>query len=227
MAGSLVALASARPSPLNGGTPVPGAQLWCYDAGTTTKRAWYTTSALSVALSNPLVADANGRFAAAWINPDSGAYKLVLGSSTDTDPPASPFWTEDNIPAPGPIIEGNFTGTVTGHAADPTGTVYYRIIANAAGTGKVCRLWIEANIAAVSNSTAMTLTGLPAAVRPSAQRLCALAPITNNGVNAGAGALISAAGVVTFLFGAAFDAAGFTAANSKGLISGWALDYPL
>ena len=104
MAGTLVQLGSVRATPFNGGTSVAGAQLFVYDAGTTTKRALYTTSALSVSLSNPVVADANGRFVAPWLNPAGGAYKVVLASASDTDPPASPFWTEDNIPTE---IEGD------------------------------------------------------------------------------------------------------------------------
>lgn len=96
MAGSLVVL--ARQSPLNGGTTVAGAQLFVYDAGGTTKRAIYTTSALAVQHSNPVVADANGRLAAIWLDPAGGSYKLVLATSGDTDPPASPIWTDDNIP---------------------------------------------------------------------------------------------------------------------------------
>jgi hypothetical protein len=96
MAGSLVVL--ARQSPLNGGTTVAGAQLFVYDAGTTTKRAVYTTSALAVQHSNPVVADANGRFAAVWINPAGGDYKTVLALPGDTDPPTSPIWTDDNFP---------------------------------------------------------------------------------------------------------------------------------
>lgn len=104
MAGSLVVL--ARQSPLNGGTTVPGAQLFVYDAGTTTKRAIHTTPALAIEHDNPLDADANGRFPAVYVNPLGGPYKTVLAPQGDTDPPASPFWTEDNIPSVAPAAFG-------------------------------------------------------------------------------------------------------------------------
>lgn len=96
MAGTLVQL--PRQSPLNGGTTVPGGKLFVYDAGTSTKRAIYTTSALAVQHPNPLVADANGRFAAAYVESTDGDYKEILAGASDSDPPTSPYWTEDNIP---------------------------------------------------------------------------------------------------------------------------------
>jgi hypothetical protein len=46
-------------------------------------------------------AESNGRLPAIYVNPDGGAYKVVVTSASDTDPPTSPFWTEDNIPAVG------------------------------------------------------------------------------------------------------------------------------
>ncbi len=226
MAGSLVVL--ARQSPLNGGTTVPGAQLFVYDAGTTTKRSIYTTSALSVQHSNPVVADANGRFAAVWINPDSGSYKTVLASASDTDPPASPFWTEDNIPSLGPITEGNFSATLTGMTAATTGTINYRITANAAGTGKICRLYATATITGVSNTTALTMTGLPAAVQPS---VAVFVPSTihNNTTSVIGAAQIAAAGSTITFYNTAtnLSATGFTAANNKGVEGGWQIEYAL
>ena len=44
------------------GFPIPGALLYTYVPGTTTPRTVYTDSALSVASSNPVVADASGTF---------------------------------------------------------------------------------------------------------------------------------------------------------------------
>lgn len=115
MAGSLVIL--ARQSPLNGGTTVAGAQCFVYDSGTTTKRAIYTTPALSVEHENPVVADSNGRFPAIYVNPLAGAYKTVLAPSGDTDPPASPFWTEDSIPVAAPAVFAALTSYADDAAA--------------------------------------------------------------------------------------------------------------
>lgn len=97
MASTLVVL--ARQTPLNGGTTVPGAKLFVYNAGTTTKRAIYTTSALSVQHSNPVVADSNGRLPAVWVDSTGGDYKIVLAPAADSDPPTSAFWTDDNLPS--------------------------------------------------------------------------------------------------------------------------------
>lgn len=44
------------------GFPIPGGLLYTYAPGTTTPRTVYTDSALSVAASNPVVADASGTF---------------------------------------------------------------------------------------------------------------------------------------------------------------------
>src|SRR4029079_6204656 len=79
-----------------------------------------TTSALSVQHSNPLVADANGRFAAWWVSATAGNYKLVLAPANDNDPPAAAIKTEDNIPPVGDQSDfarlsgtNPFTGTCT------------------------------------------------------------------------------------------------------------------
>lgn len=222
---------------VNAGVYVSGAKLFVYNAGTTTKRAIYTTSALSAPHLNPLVADSNGRFAAFWVDPSGGAYKLVLASSSDSDPPTSPFWTDDNIPgqipaealpsSTGTIVESSFTGTLTGYATPPTGTVKYRIIANAAGTGKICRLYIEASISGTSNADTMTMTGLPAACTPSvaARGVCQLAD--NSGSVVGEWQIAAAGTTITFACDTPFSVTGFTTSNTKGLSAGWQIEYAL
>ena len=139
MAGTLVQL--PRQSPLHGGVTVPGAYLFVYDAGTSTKRAVYTTKALSVALDNPVEADDNGRFPAVYLDETAGDYKLVLAPQGSADPPTSTYWSEDNIPASAAsatpyydVITAETTANVTiedpnspvfhveRYGADPTGT---------------------------------------------------------------------------------------------------------
>lgn len=76
------------------GTPYAAAKLYTYRAGTTTNLATYTTNALSVALSNPIVADANGLFPAIYIDPDSGYdLRVILKTSAGVT-----IYDEDNIP---------------------------------------------------------------------------------------------------------------------------------
>jgi hypothetical protein len=60
----------------------PGAKAYFYTTLTTTPQDTYTTSALSVAHPNPVVADANGVFPAIYLNP-SLVYKLTLTTSAD------------------------------------------------------------------------------------------------------------------------------------------------
>ena len=78
------------------GDPLAGALLFTYAAGTTTKQATYTDSALTSAHANPIVLDAAGR-AGSGVYLSATSYKFVLAPSTDTDPPASPIWTVDNV----------------------------------------------------------------------------------------------------------------------------------
>jgi hypothetical protein len=78
----------------NDGEPAVGYQLFCYEAGTTTKATTYTDEDGLVVNTNPIILDSAGR---CTIRFTEGSYKLVLASPTDTDPPASAIWTRDNI----------------------------------------------------------------------------------------------------------------------------------
>lgn len=71
---------------------LPSATLDVYLAGTTTRTNTYTTSALSTANANPVVADANGLFGAIYLDPSVGAVKAVLKNSAGTE-----IFTQDNI----------------------------------------------------------------------------------------------------------------------------------
>lgn len=74
-----------------GNVPLPGAKLYFYTTGTTTPADVYTTSALSVAHSNPVVADSAGLFPAIYLDPEV-TYRAVCKDSTgaitvyDVDP---------------------------------------------------------------------------------------------------------------------------------------------
>lgn len=72
------------------GAPISGAKLNFYAAGTSNRQDTYTTQALSVAHANPVVADANGVFAAIYLS-DTLEYKIVLTDASDVT-----IWTEDN-----------------------------------------------------------------------------------------------------------------------------------
>lgn len=78
----------------NGSAIAASYKLFQYQAGTTTKANTYTTAAKSVANSNPMTLNADGRL-------DQDVYidqsmKFVLATSASGDPPSSSIWTIDN-----------------------------------------------------------------------------------------------------------------------------------
>ena len=88
------------------GVASPGALIYTYTAGTTTAAATYTTSALSVANANPIVADSAGRYVAYLA---AGAnmkfvYKTAAGAT---------IRTQDNVlSVPGAAVNLDIQGTV-------------------------------------------------------------------------------------------------------------------
>jgi hypothetical protein len=63
------------------GNPISGAKLYIYQAGTLTPVDSYTTSALSVANTNPVVASAAGVFPPVWLQ--AGDYKFIYTDASD------------------------------------------------------------------------------------------------------------------------------------------------
>lgn len=80
------------------GNPYSGAKLFTYAAGSSTKQNTYTSSAGSVAQTNPIILNARGEptNGPIWLT-DGQTYKFVLTTPGDTDPPASPIRTIDNV----------------------------------------------------------------------------------------------------------------------------------
>lgn len=117
--------------------------------------------------------------------------------------------------------QGNFTATVTGYASPPTGTIEYRF----AGP-QVC-LTAQAAITGTSNATSMTMTGAPAAVRPSIAAKLVPVLLTDNGATVIGSASVATSGTITFGMGAGFSATGFTNTGTKAVPAGWTLCYAL
>lgn len=108
----------------NNGVILSGGLVYTYAAGTTTPQAAYTTSAGSIAHSNPIVLDSAGRVASGgeiWLT-DAVAYKFVLKTAT-----ATTIGTYDNI-------TGNASGIYAAFAAS-SGSSLVGFIQN--GTGAV------------------------------------------------------------------------------------------
>lgn len=77
------------------GNPLVGGQVWTYQAGTSTPVQTFTTAALNIANSNPVILDAAGR-ASIWIYDASQmTYKFVVKNSLGVIQ-----YTEDNISIP-------------------------------------------------------------------------------------------------------------------------------
>jgi hypothetical protein len=92
----------------NNGVPLAGGKLYTYEAGTTTPQTTYTTTAGSVAHTNPIVLNSAGRVGGSgeiWLT--SQEYKFILKDANDIT-----IATYDNIVGQG-VIEltpQNFTG---------------------------------------------------------------------------------------------------------------------
>jgi microcystin-dependent protein len=72
------------------GAPVSGAKLYTYSAGTTTPKATYSDAGLTILNSNPVEADAAGRFGDIFAT--TGSYALVMETSA-----GAPIWDADPV----------------------------------------------------------------------------------------------------------------------------------
>jgi hypothetical protein len=129
--------------------------------------------------------------------------------------------TGDARYAPIAATTGSFTANLTDMASATTGTVNYRIISNQAF------LWANASILGTSNAAGLTLTNLPAALRP-VHAVWAACPIVDSSDVAQVSAIISAgASTIVFQNDTWSGITLFTPSGSKGLPLGWQLSYNL
>lgn len=101
---------------------------------------------------------------------------------------------------------GSYTATLTGCTTSPTSSVRYRKV------GDVVTLDIPA-ITATSNSTAATLTGMPASIRPTASR-SDIGIVTDNSANAIGRFVVDSGGTITLSIAAG---TAFTGSGTKGV----------
>lgn len=290
-----------RQVPLSAGTILPGAKLYFYQTTTSTPQNTYQDAALTTPHANPVVADANGVFAAIYLSPALPDYRATLTTSADVV-----LYTQDGVPAnigtqqsmrfeaTNPFIllydtdgtanqrkvrirvngnafeiaaandaentfanilsyasgvlnvggpasavtidgvgvataqNGSFTATLTGMTGATTGTINYH------RTGNVIILYANTAITGTSNTTSMTMTGLPAIVRPAADRTAPCGRLTDTGNTSLFGeATVSSAGVITFAINKTNAVANFVQSSStaftnsgtKGLTAQWSLVY--
>jgi hypothetical protein len=144
-------MVSISPTPVqrfvdSNGNALSGGLLFTYQAGTTTKYPTYTDSTGNTQNTNPIVLNQRGE-APIWLVPNQ-AYKFVLATATDSDPPTSPIWTEDEIEATAAVTVGNMTdergaGGTPGFAAGVdfvAGTTTALTLSNAYGSAS--NLWV-------------------------------------------------------------------------------------
>lgn len=110
----------------------------------------------------------------------------------------------------------SYTGTLTGCTTSPTGSVEYLV------TGKLVTLKIP-QILGTSNTTACTITGMPAAIRPASSQF-GIITVRNNGNDLFGDATIDTGGVITLANGVLGTA--FTGSGQKGTRTG-TITYPL
>lgn len=116
------------------------------------------------------------------------------------------------------IENDTFEGALTGCTASVPISVEYSL------ERTLCMLRSAAS--GTSNSTAMTLTGLPINCRP-ANNVIVPCMLLDNGVAKGGWALVATSGTITFGIGIDNNASGFTGSGTKGVNTGWVLVYPL
>lgn len=210
------------------GSPVNAGRLYAYRTGTSTAQDTFSDSTLSTPNANPVVLNSSGRSTTAiYGDPSSGFdYRLKLTTSAD-----SQIWQYDDIVVDGAdtatFAEGTFTGTLTGMDASTTGTVNYKIVSNSAGTGKHCTLTVPTTISGTSNTTAMTMTGLPAACSPSIAATVPVQVVDNGGSYIGLGQITASSTTITFFIDQPFTNSGFTGSGTKGVTGGWTMSYNL
>lgn len=124
----------------------------------------------------------------------------------------------------------DFTGILTGVSGTITGTVGYVRV------NDMVTLRLGGAITGTSTSTAMTLTGLPPAVRPSIARACPCTEVTDNGNTlCHARAIVQTDGTIAFYIARTdttanfvrYSSTGFTNSGTKGLETAWTITYPL
>ena len=272
---------------------LPGSKLYFYQTATSTPQDVFTDEDLSVAHSQPVVADGAGVFAPIYLDPTLPDYRVTHDTSANVL-----IYTVDDVPsnqnvqqsmrlestnpfvflydtdgtsgsrkfrvrAAGAAFEvqssneaesvfttilkyeagilysnatevavtesGSFTGTLTGMTASVTGTVNYRRVNN------LVTLYLTSVLSGTSNTTAMTLTGMPAAIYPTGFR-SAITEATDNGNSVLSLATVDSSGVVSFNVYStslvanrvsAIQVNPFTNSGGKGLSSGWTLTYAI
>jgi len=117
---------------------------------------------------------------------------------------------------------GVFVGTLLGITATVTTNISY------SRQGSIVSLFLTGPLVGTSNTTQMTITGLPTTLRPANAKSVPCSLVDNTVPNV-AGLASVFGGTISFyvLSGAAYSITGFTASGTKGLGQDWCISYPV
>ncbi len=100
------------------GEPIAGALLYSWIAGMSTPLATYSDSDLTIANTNPVVADGGGLFGPIYLSPQGYKFGLYPANlAPPVVPTDTPYWTQDNVVDVGAVFAGNFGSAMTDGAA--------------------------------------------------------------------------------------------------------------
>lgn len=95
------------------GSPLAGAKLCTYKAGTSTPLATFTDSTATTANTNPVTLDSYGR-ASVWVGKQAYKYVLIEGGDPGDCSTGTIHWTQDNVTAAPGIITGRTWSSLGG-----------------------------------------------------------------------------------------------------------------
>jgi hypothetical protein len=132
------------------GVPLAGGTVTVQDAGTTTSRACYTDTGLSVPATNPIPLDSSGRHTQGMVYISAAAYKVIVKDSS-----GSTVFTRDNIDPGVPVGSGALAIANGGTGATDAATALTNL--GAATVAQITSLSEEvAEIAGAVGSTGST-----------------------------------------------------------------------
>lgn len=173
------------------------------------------------------VGDASASTSDTVMESDAGNISLIPVSSTGVIQGSTDGGSTfvDMTPA-----KGTFTGTLTGMTAGTTGTVNY------VRMGNLVTVYVTANITGTSNTTAMTMTGLPSSIQPTNAQSCFSGAIENAGSGSQIAFVTISGGTITFNLilspgtgnsPITYATTNFTNSSAKGVLAGWTITYAI
>lgn len=198
----------------NNGDPLTSGYIQSYLTGTSTPSPTYADADLVTPNANPMTLSSAGRVTM-FLDPEI-TYDFFLYNSAAT-------LIDSAIEVSSDDERGSFTGTLTGITLETSAPVYY------VRNGGQVVLYIPA-ISGTSNTTACTITGMPASLNPTRTQYVMIQAVQNNGTIYYNGRVsISTTGVITLFFasGVSTITSTFTNSGTKGMAEQATITYAL